>query len=933
MTAILAGLSPVGALIVRAGEPKVLNISLAQADGTTPQNLESRTFALIVRRSSRTAPLFTIAAELSPDGLYVSVMMTAQQATAIYEAGYAQALSYDFVELSGGASTTRFTERVQVQVAPSLPSDIVPIWAMLPYTEAMIRPDVMVITERGATGDGTPALEAAAQVAAAITELGEFTSERSAEIDGALTTVGEATASALGVVEAQAENLATVAEAVVVTGEDRLATQEAAQAADTAAIQAGDASVDATAAKDRAVEAEGSTLAAEGRIEATAQFVADIADGAGIQADPATPLVPPSGSVSGQYYWAKTAYGEQLHLNNAGVGEPVAGRTRPDKAFVDAVDAAMASRKQPGASTEYAEIWSDELGNIGGTLSKDGNELVRVGMRVTRNMDGSVTFRSKDGGDGITLRSNGDVVLPGGIRRVAPPGVIRGELDAADYIAEILYETGEWRTKGLGSRPIDGGFEVLGAGGKPIARSFFDGRPSEFLGTGGTGGGTTPSTPTTPLPRTLVVFGSSNGAGFGASDYAAPMDNGYVSSPKSWAGLLEAALKAIDPTWSVINRSISGTGTATSLGRFWTDVAPHRPSHVLICTGPPNDSYDEKTLLTNTMKLCHLCDLIGAVPIVRGGYNTNGYTGTQYERMLSFNHALDRLGRWRIDHMSVLDDGTGHIYGAGAYDIQDALGHFNDAGQAVQLTAIDLGLLVNGSPSPISPGADGGGAWRPQAGTTAGSGLRVSSGDGLLSTVRSFTMRARVQGVASGGPSGRAFLSAYLQSSVGSNPVRLRNGGAGGLFDLADITGKLGADSAINPTNSTAVRDLVLTYNQPKNELVAYIDGVAFATASPSGVQAGGVAAFGFGSTLESGGANAYGYGFSDIGIWQVALSARAVADLYRTNKKPRASMIFDGDLDFAPSPAPSTGRVPNKIQNGIFASIGTAPWEAAPSF
>jgi hypothetical protein len=142
---ILAGLSPAGALYVRAGEPKVLNVSLALADGITPQNLLGRTFALIVRRSSRIAPLFTINAELSPDGLYVSVMMTAELATAIYEAGYAQSLSYDFVELSGGASTSRFTERVLVQTAPSLPSDIVPIWEMLPYTEAMIRPDALVI--------------------------------------------------------------------------------------------------------------------------------------------------------------------------------------------------------------------------------------------------------------------------------------------------------------------------------------------------------------------------------------------------------------------------------------------------------------------------------------------------------------------------------------------------------------------------------------------------------------------------------------------------------------------------------------------------------------------------------------------------------------------------------------------------------------------
>jgi hypothetical protein len=164
---ILAGLSPAGALYVRAGEPKVLNVSLAQADGTTPQNLQGRTFALIVRRSSRISPLFTINAELSPDSLYVSVMMTAEQATAIYEAGYAQSLSYDFVELSGGASTSRFTERVLVQTAPSLPSDIVPIWEMLPYTEAMIRPDALVITERGAAGDPTAANEAAETAEAA----------------------------------------------------------------------------------------------------------------------------------------------------------------------------------------------------------------------------------------------------------------------------------------------------------------------------------------------------------------------------------------------------------------------------------------------------------------------------------------------------------------------------------------------------------------------------------------------------------------------------------------------------------------------------------------------------------------------------------------------------------------------------------------------
>jgi hypothetical protein len=209
---ILAGLSPVGALIVRAGEPKVLNVSLAQADGSTPQNLEGRTFALIVRRSSRTAPLFTILAELSADALYVIVMITAEQATQVYDAGKGSALSYDIVELSGNASISRFTQRVTVEAAPDLPSDIVPVWPLLPYTEAMVRPDAMVVTERGASGDGTPALEAA-ETALAVAE----------QLNGALDTVDKVTTAARAVVTAQAENLATIAAAVTSTGEDRAA--------------------------------------------------------------------------------------------------------------------------------------------------------------------------------------------------------------------------------------------------------------------------------------------------------------------------------------------------------------------------------------------------------------------------------------------------------------------------------------------------------------------------------------------------------------------------------------------------------------------------------------------------------------------------------------------------------------------------------------
>lgn len=128
--------------------------------------------------------------------------------------------------------------------------------------------------------------------------------------------------------------------------------------------------------------------------------------------------------------------------------------------------------------------------------------------------------------------------------------------------------------------------------------------------------------PSAAESKRVVIFGSSNGTGLGASGYSGDPTaaNGCASPPTSWAGLLRTALKAIDNSWEVINRSISGSGTAASVARFWTDVAPYRPSHVVLCTHPLNDNIDTQLILRNTELLCRMCDQIGAVPILRGAY-------------------------------------------------------------------------------------------------------------------------------------------------------------------------------------------------------------------------------------------------------------------------------------------------------------------------
>ena len=212
---ILAGLSPAGALIVRAGEPKVLHVALAQADGVTPQDLTGRTFALIVRRTGRVDPLFQIDGQLSMDALYVNIAMPAMQASDIYEAGAAVALSYDVVETSGGASISRFTARVNVMPAPDLPSDITPVWIELPYSEALVRPDAIVVTEKGAQGnsasrqfadagiideDSVPALDTY------LTDKGRIAGEEAAAPYAASAQASAATSTTNAAAAAQAQN-------------------------------------------------------------------------------------------------------------------------------------------------------------------------------------------------------------------------------------------------------------------------------------------------------------------------------------------------------------------------------------------------------------------------------------------------------------------------------------------------------------------------------------------------------------------------------------------------------------------------------------------------------------------------------------------------------------------------------------------------------
>jgi hypothetical protein len=428
-----------------------------------------------------------------------------------------------------------------------------------------------------------------------------------------------------------------------------------------------------------------------------------------------------------------------------------------------------------------------------------------------------------------------------------------------------------------------------------------------------------------PRPKTLVILGSSNGAGLGASTYSGdPTEaTGWSSPPTSWAGLLTSALQSADPSWKVYNRSKSGTGTSTSIGRFWTDVAPHLPSHIILCTHPSNNFYNPQSYLLGTIELINLCRSIGATPIVRGAYTSNEYTAATYRAMLDLNRQLDRLGVARIDHFSVLDDGTGHILSG--YNTDHI--HLNDAGQAAQYSCIDLGLFLNG----ITDGCKAEnvpGAWKCTAST--GTGIRVNSSTGMRGNIRSFTMRARVKGTTS---QSKAFLCAYTNGAVGTNPLRVRN--PSDVYEIADATNTtVGTLSSVNPTSDADPHDIVMTYNRVTNEAVLYIDGEPVTSGSPDGSLANSVSEFVFGGRGESGNVfPANGASFSDLAIWQAPLSADAVKDMYLTNRIPLGSLIFEADLSYRPPTSGSRGLVLNTVRNGIMPVIGEATWEHVAPF
>lgn len=182
--------------------------------------------------------------------------------------------------------------------------------------------------------------------------------------------------------------------------------------------------------------------------------------------------------------------------------------------------------------------------------------------------------------------------------------------------------------------------------------------------------------------RKVVVLGSSSAAGVGASRY-----------DLSWVGLLTFELR--NRGFEVINSSISGSGTGSSLARFDADVTPHQPDFVVLATSIFNEGFVNAPqsawtrYVANTRELIRRTRDLGAIPILVGMYPSDFYNTTNIALISQLYRTEETLGVPVWDFWSIVSDPAGNwLPGL----TRDGL-HPTDAGHSYFFNSIPLSLF------------------------------------------------------------------------------------------------------------------------------------------------------------------------------------------------------------------------------------------------
>jgi lysophospholipase L1-like esterase len=411
--------------------------------------------------------------------------------------------------------------------------------------------------------------------------------------------------------------------------------------------------------------------------------------------------------------------------------------------------------------------------------------------------------------------------------------------------------------------------------------------------------------------KKLLILGSSNAAGAISSTFTGDPNEagGWASCSTSWAGLLAAALGA---SWTVVNRSVSGQSVVTAATRLQALLVEHSPSHVIIANHPLNDAYDFAAMKTAITSMVGWCRQIGVVPILRGAYAAPDMTTAQIAICRTFNAELDKLGCRRIDHWSTLtNDSTGALINT-SIDAGDRL-HLNDAGHAAMFRAIDLGMFEPGAAQLENTS---GGSWKVDNSSTTQTGLMVRPQLPLYA----WSVRFKHRG-ASGAATGRVLFAAGELADGSDHPQLRVITHSTGVYRMLSKDAGVDVTSTVNPTTDSTTHDIVVTYNDITSSLALYIDGTLIG-AGTRAVQA--IRVLTFGATPNNNANGAAGYSYADCAVWPVALTAKAISEMYRTGKTQPAGLIALCDMSRDPA---GTGPTPFTPVTSTSTQIGGAVW------
>ena len=415
--------------------------------------------------------------------------------------------------------------------------------------------------------------------------------------------------------------------------------------------------------------------------------------------------------------------------------------------------------------------------------------------------------------------------------------------------------------------------------------------------------------PPVPPGKVLVILGSSNGAGVGAStSHGDPKGPAWASPPTSWSGLLATQLAARG--WTVYNRSISGTYTAVSLQRFFSDIPALHPRAVLFCTSLENEpgwNTDATTPAVAEVYLAHLkamielCRGLGAAPLVVSPYPKNTNDPLSWVYMQKLMAEIDALDVPVFDFLSpTADPGTpGHFLPGISSDGT----HVNDVGHAAYASSIDPAVIENATIAPRESAVPEIGSWK-VTGNAVPAPVVI---DSSACPAASWTVRVLVKG-APDVSSGRFFLGAAAARN--QEPLGISTTAAG-VYALTGPDGTVLAATSIHPAADPAEHELAVTYNHLTSEAILYVDGVR---------AGGGKAVLPAVPLFLCGGkanapADAENASFRGLAAWRVPFLPQDLAAMHASHKLLHRSLIASLNFDKAPDrPAigvetPAAGR------------------------